>query len=927
MTPLLVLLLAVSSQVPADRIDWLLHHAGELQSAQQRRADLAIPFLLEAVEHAEASQDKKREGQARIQLGRAYSSTHQQEKAFEAYRRALQLSRDVGDTTTETNTLAGLCGLHSDRGEFEEAQKFCRAVLDIGTRDNDAGTRVRGLNGLAAIADHRGRSGEGAAYARIALAELDAGTRAGKSFMAQAYFAVPYNLAKALSESGEYAQASIYFERARAAAERDGVIAGVWHVLQETGEMYRSQGDLSTAVRYYQRALAEANRLESHDPEAITLRALGAAAEARGDFGAALVHYQEALAIFDKAGFGSELPQTLTMLSRVQFLTGKRDAARLSLDRAAALVAKMSQPLGEVSEKIESGRQKFEGGDLRAAKPEFLAALDTAKKNSLDSFSASALLGLADIARAEGNVELALQRYSEAADAIDATRARIPSIEERSMYVSATHRIYEHWLDTLLKAGFFERAFIVIERERSRNLLDAMLSQTIERPPEVRALNARVSSLQVQLTSSSLGPAKRRLLLDQLDDAERKLDLMQTSSKPPPPFHRDLSSLRRTLQEGEAWIEYTTRPNEVIVFLLTRHGFSVTEHAASSLVSRIDFFNDLLNSTHSEEAIRPGVALSNDLLGDVLPKLPASIHRLIIGVAGELAALPFDALPDPRNQGKPILARYEVAYAPSLATLAELRDRRSPAPRYDLLGVAPLAGSALAAALPSYRSAALAPLPWSRREVEEVTQLVRGRADSLFGVEATEDAFKRLRLRDYKVIHLATHALLDPQNPSRSGIVFSRGSTSDDGWLQMREIYQLDLAGQLVVLSACQTAFGTVSSAEGMQSLARAFTYAGARAVVGTLWKVEDITAAHIVENMYSAIGRGESVSAALRSAQLDAAGAQPYRNARGWAGWVATGDPTARPDITSPISTRRWALAFAALVAAFIAVTAYRFR
>jgi hypothetical protein len=277
------------------------------------------------------------------------------------------------------------------------------------------------------------------------------------------------------------------------------------------------------------------------------------------------------------------------------------------------------------------------------------------------------------------------------------------------MYVSATHRIYEHWLDALLKAGLSDRAFIVLERERSRNLLDALLSQAIEHPPEVRALNARVSALQVQLTSSSLQPAQRRLLLNRLDDAERKLDLIQVSIKAPPRLNRDLPLLRQILHDDEAWIEYTTRPNAVVVFLLTRKGFSVTEHAVSSLESRIDFFNDLLNSVHSEEAIRPGVALANDLLGDVLPKLPASIHRLIIGVAGELAALPFDALPDARNQGNPILARYEVAYAPSLATLAELRDRRSPAPRYDLLGVAPLAGSALVAALPTYRSAALAP--------------------------------------------------------------------------------------------------------------------------------------------------------------------------------------------------------------------------
>ena len=927
MTPLLLLLLAVSSQMPSARIDWLLKHAGELQSQRQRHADLAIPFLREAVDLAAASHDTPREMRALSQLGDAYRVIHRLDDALPLYKRAIETAHANGDAITEADALAGLGGVHVDRGEYDLALACYREILNIGTRDNNAALRVRALNNLAAINDRRGRGVEGARYARIALAELDTGLREGKTFPEAAFFSVPYNLAKALSEAGEYAQASVYFERARSAAERIGSLGGVWHVLFETGEMYRAQGDLSTAVRYYERALAESNRMESRDPEAITLRALGAAAEARGDFGAALVHYQEAMAIFEKAEFRSELPQTLTMLSRVQFITGKRAAARTSLDRAAALSATMGQSIGEVHRKFEAARQKFESGDLPAAETEFLSALDVARTNKLDSFSASALLGLADIARAQGKLEPALQRYSEAANAIDATRARIPSIEERSMYVSATHEIYEHWLDTLLKAGMHDRAFMVIERERSRNLLDALLSQAIERPPEVQVLNSRISTLQVQLTSGSLTPARRRRLLDQLDDAEQKLDLLQTSIKAPPRFHRDLPALRRTLREDEAWIEFTTRPNAVIAFLLTRKGFSVIEHAAGSLESRIDFFNDLLNSTHSEDAVRSGIALSNDLLGNVLPKLPVSVHRLIVGVAGELAALPFDALPDPQDSTKPILARYEVAYAPSLTTLAELRDRRLPSPRYDLLGVAPLAGGTLAAALPAYRSATLAPLPWSRREVEEVAQLVRGRSDSLLGVAATEEAFKRLRLRDYKVIHLATHALLDPQNPSRSGIVFRRGSSSDDGWLQMREIYQLDLAGQLVVLSACQTAFGTVSSAEGMQSLARAFTYAGARAVVGTLWKVEDTTAARIVENMYSAIARGNSVSAALRSAQLEAAGEQPYRTAREWAGWVATGDPASRPDITSPISTRRWALAFAVIIAAFIAGTAYRFR
>jgi CHAT domain-containing protein/Tfp pilus assembly protein PilF len=895
MTPLLVVLMAIAS--PAERIDALLQKATALQSQQQRQADLAIPILLEAAELSASSGDLKREAQALTQLGRAYSSTHQTERGFEAYRRGLAMARACSDRESEVNALAGIGAMHVERGEYVEAQAFFRAVLEFGTRYNDPINLVRGLNGLAAMAVRRGRSAEAEQYARRALAELDGGVRRGVKFQSQAFFSIPFNLGRALAEQGDYAQASIYLERARAAAERSGMITGVWHVLQETGEMYRSQGDLSTAVRYFQRALAEAKRVESHDPEAITLRELGAAAEARGDFGASLNHYHEALAIFEKAEQLGDVPQTLTMMSRVQFRSGDRAAARTSLDRAKAVLSKVDQPFVASMFGVESGRQKFESGDLRGADTEYLSALDTARKNNLDSYSASALLGLAEIARARRDIGRALKRYAEAADAIDATRARIPSIEQRTVFVSATHRIYEGWVDTLLEAQQTERAFLVLERERSRNPLDAVISQPIERPSEARAVNDLISSLQIDLTAPTLTPARRKLLLGELDDAEGRLDLLQTPTRAQPPFHADLASWQRALRKDEAWIEYAARPNRVIVFLVTSEGLHVSQHAVGSLESRVEFFNDLLNSANSEEAVRPGAALSRDLLGDVLPRA-ASARRLVIGVAGELAALPFDALPDLEDPSKPLLARYEIAYAPSLATLAEARDRRLTTPRYDLLGVAPLASGAIATALPTYRSAALAALPWSGREVSEIARLVRGRADELLGASATEEAFKHRRLRDYKVIHLATHALLDPQFPSRSAIVFSRGSSSEDGWLQMREIYQLDLSGQLVVLSACQTSFGAVSSAEGMHSLARAFTYAGANAVVGTLWKVQDTAAAAIVEDMYGAINRGQSISAALRTAQLQAAGPNPYRTARHWAGWVATGDASARPDL-----------------------------
>src|SRR5712691_6943315 len=123
MTPLLLLLLAVSSQTPTARIDWLLQHAGELQSQRQRHADLAIPFLRQAVDLATASQDNKREAQGLSQLGDAYRSTHHLDEAVVSYKRAIDLARAASDSATEADGLAGLGGLHVDRGEYLEAQR------------------------------------------------------------------------------------------------------------------------------------------------------------------------------------------------------------------------------------------------------------------------------------------------------------------------------------------------------------------------------------------------------------------------------------------------------------------------------------------------------------------------------------------------------------------------------------------------------------------------------------------------------------------------------------------------------------------------------------------------------------------------------------------------------------------------------------
>jgi len=424
-----------------------------------------------------------------------------------------------------------------------------------------------------------------------------------------------------------------------------------------------------------------------------------------------------------------------------------------------------------------------------------------------------------------------------------------------------------------------------------------------------------VSALQIALAADNLAPHRRAVLLQQLDDFEHALDDAESQSRIASPVI-SMASIQRVLTRREALIEYVQLRDRVVVFLVTKRSLAIFDRPVRDLGARASFFTDLLSGSDAEQALPSGRGLSHDLLADVLLHLDPEVDRLILSVAGELSSLPFGALPDPRHPTQPILARYEIAYTPSLAALAELRERRATRPRYDLLGMAPLAGGLLASALPVYRSAQLGPLPSSGAEVNAIADEIRGHVDALMGDEASESALKRRPL-DYKVLHFATHAVLDPRFPARSAIILARGSPSEDGWLQPREIYRLKMTAQLVVLSACETAAGESSAAEGIHSLARAFTYAGAKSVVGTLWRVEDRSAKEFVQVMYAAIADGQPVGTAVRTAQLRLAGAHPYRNARNWAGWLAAGDPMARPELSRPVvsSTAKSILSMACLV------------
>jgi CHAT domain-containing protein len=176
-----------------------------------------------------------------------------------------------------------------------------------------------------------------------------------------------------------------------------------------------------------------------------------------------------------------------------------------------------------------------------------------------------------------------------------------------------------------------------------------------------------------------------------------------------------------------------------------------------------------------------------------------------------------------------------------------------------------------------------------------------GASRVLAGADATEADLKSRDLSRYGILHFATHSLVDETYPERSAVLLAGGPNGEDGLLQPREIADLRLTGQIVVLSSCRSATGAVLAGEGVVGLSHAFLQAGARAVVGTLWPIRDDHAATFFDAFYASLRLGSDIGSALTDARRHAI--ERGLPASVWASVVVIGDDTAR----LPTKPRAW--------------------
>jgi CHAT domain-containing protein len=411
---------------------------------------------------------------------------------------------------------------------------------------------------------------------------------------------------------------------------------------------------------------------------------------------------------------------------------------------------------------------------------------------------------------------------------------------------------------------------------------------------------------------------------------------------------RDTVLLEYSLGEERSYVFAVTQ-DSIHVYTLPKH--TEIERIAKRLYSLITARNrrtkgegeqsrEMRIARADQEYGPVAAALGNILLMPVAAQL--NHKRLLIVAEGVLLYVPFAALPSPQVRGSqtpdPLIASHEIVNLPSASILSVLRReaaaRRPPSQEVAILadpvfdradrrvqhieqnkvvqdGLSPandaaalesdgsidsLTRSAVDLGLIREGQLHLARLPFTRREAEDIWSVVPpDRSRKALDFEASRDMALGGDLARYRIVHFATHALVDEQHPELSGLVLSlvdRKGAPQDGFVDLQDIYNLNLGADLVVLSACETALGKQVDGEGMIGLSRGFMYAGASRVVGSLWNVTDFVTAQLMTRFYRSMEQERTTPAqALRRAQLDLLRQKHWSAPYYWAGFALQGE------------------------------------
>jgi len=875
-------------------------------------------------------------------LGESLQLSHP-EQARTRFLEGIEAAHRAGDPVTEAGVVNALGRVEFDQGDYENAEvHFSQAYELFRAEEILGGAAARELMNLGAIYSARGEYQRAIEYYEQALPAL-------KSLGVPAQQGnILFNMAVIRHRQGELQKGQDELTEALALFRQAKYRYGEANSLRELAAIHEETGDNAKASELLNEALSIARGVSDRRSEANTLNRLADLESKLGHEERAVALNREALAINRAAGYKQGEAQTLESIARSSLKTDANGALE-SAAAALALEKELRNSYGEATVLDIQARAWTKLGDDVHARSALEQSLEYWRKAGVRSAEASTLLAIARLDRDQGHLEAARDRILPSLEALEWIRANTSS-EDARMSLAALHReYYDLAIDIEMQLHDSVKAFELSERARARSLADLLAEARIDVragvDPALLANERKIKELLdakddrlTRLLESAQKPAQAAILKKELDELVERYRVVEAEirSKSPryaaltQPQPASVSDVQAHLMEADtALIEFWLGEKRSFGWIVTKagcQGFNLPPRAFIENLARRAY--DALNERNQqhresieqeEEALkaagqafaRTSQELSRTLLAPAVKALEA--RRLWIVSDGALAYVPFSALPQPGST-TPVVATHELSMLPSASVLLALSQPLEGRPSPDAT-VAVFAdpvftanderlGSHIAeiSAGPDVTRAAgeagLSNLPrlyFSREEADAIAALAPARQVwKELNFDASRENIKNPELARYRVIHFATHGLLNSRHPELSGLVFSmvdKYGRPQDGFLRLHEIYDLKLNADLVVLSGCQTALGKEIRSEGLIGLTRGFMYAGSPQVVASLWGVRDRATAEFMRRFYHALLRRRlAPAAALRDTQLSMLRDERWKDPYYWAAFTVQG-------------------------------------
>jgi tetratricopeptide (TPR) repeat protein len=919
--------------------------SGEPQKALEKY-DQALPAI-------RASGNRAEEAGALSGIGFAYQSLGETRKALDNFIEALSISRLVEDRDAEAVTLNNIGTIYLTLGETQKAlDKFNESLPIRRAAGNQRGAAVT-LNNIGEVYRSLGEMQIALDKYHEALSIRRAvGDRRGEAVTLN-------NIGLVYQLLGEKGKALEKHNEAlpirRAVGDREGAAV----TLLNMGYVYWSSGEIRKALDSYNDALSISRAIGDRRIQAATLNGLGRVYESSGEWRRALDTYNDSLLISQTVGDRRLQGATLSRIGKAYSSLGATQKALDKYHEALLFIRAAGDRRVEADTLLGLARSEQKRGDLTRARQAIEQAIDIIEslragirvQDLRASYFASRreyYESYIDILMEQRNRDSAAGLYATAFAVSERERARsllellAESRIDVRQGVDSSLLERERSLQRLLNAkaaaqfALLNRKHTPAQAEAFAKEIASITAEYEELRGEIRKRSPRYASL-TQPRPLSLEEIQRQVL-------DPDTLLLEYS------LGDDASHLFVVSQNSIAWRHL---PKRAEIEAATRRVLELLT-APQPLPGDTEAKYQARVKEAGESYLPQAAALSRMLLGPAASQLAGK--RLLIVADGALQYLPFGALPVPETEGRrdggtegrrdgeterqrqamskinnpsvpaslrpsviftPLIAEHEIVYLPSASTLAVLRR--------ELAGRQPAANTVAVLADPVFsaddaRVKSGAQVQSSDKAPSDLTRaindvrgdlkrllLTRDEAEAILSVSPRSDGLVALDFRAnlatatsdelsrYRMVHFATHGILNSEHPELSGVALSlvdeRGQPQE-GFLRLHEIYNLRLPAELVVLSGCQTGLGKEVKGEGLVGLTRGFMYAGAARVVASLWQVNDAATAELMKRFYHRMLKdGMRPAAALRAAQIEMWRKPQWQSPFYWAGFALQGE------------------------------------